>query len=88
MFKSQEDQIAVLGICVDAPALTDSSAELNYHAVHNGRAASTCFAWSVRHGPGRMKLPDMATWIFCAISRPPSPPKWALVGGPISNSRK
>jgi CheY-like chemotaxis protein len=90
MFKSQEDQIAVLGICVDAPALTDSSAELNYHAVHNGRRGIDMLRMvSFDMVLVGMKLPDMATWDFLRHLKAAFPhQKWALVGGPISEQQE
>jgi CheY-like chemotaxis protein len=90
MFKSQEDQIAVLGICVDSPMLAGVSSELNYHAVHNGRRAIDMLRMvSFEVVLIGTKLPDMATWDFLRHMKTAFPnQKWALVGGPITEQQE
>jgi CheY-like chemotaxis protein len=90
MFKSQEEQVAVLGICVDAPTMAGRSAELNYHAVHNGRRAIDMLRMvSFDFLLVGLKLPDMATWDFLRHLKTAFPQqKWALVGGPVSEQQE
>lgn len=90
MFKCQEEQVAVLGICVDPPATAGRSAELNYHAVHNGRRAIDILRMvSFDFLLVGLKLPDMATWDFLRHLKTAFPQqKWALVGGPISEQQE
>src|SRR5258708_5047996 len=90
MFKCQEDQIAVLGICVDAPASAAGSTELNYHEVHNGRRAIDMLRMvSFDIVLVGMNLPDMSTWDFLRHLKTAFPQqKWALVGGPVSEQQE
>ena len=90
MFKCQEDQVAVLGICVDPPTMAGRSAELNYHAVHNGRRAIDMLRMvSFDFLMVGLNLPDMATWDFLRHLKTAFPQqKWALVGGPISEQQE
>jgi len=90
MFKCQEDQVAVLGICVDAPATNGSDGELNYHAVQNGRRGIDMLRMVsfdiVLIG---MRLPDISTWEFLRHLKAAFPnQKWALVGGPVSEQQE
>jgi CheY-like chemotaxis protein len=90
MFKCQEDQVAVLGICVDAPSTAGSGAELNYHAVHNGRRAIDMLRMvSFDMVLVGVNVPDMAVWDFLRHMKTAFPnQKWALVGGPISEQQE
>jgi CheY-like chemotaxis protein len=90
MFKCQEDQIAVLGICVDAPPNTGPAEEMNYHAVHNGRRAIDMLRMvSFDIVLVGLKLPDMAVWDFLRHLKAGFPnQKWAMVGGPISTKQE
>lgn len=90
MFKCQEDQVAVLGICVDAPVTTVTDGELNYHAVQNGRRAIDMLRMvsfdMVLIG---MRLPDISTWEFLRHLKAAFPnQRWALVGGPVSEQQE
>jgi CheY-like chemotaxis protein len=90
MFKCQEDQVAVLGICVEPPTMVGRSVELNYHAVHNGRRAIDMLRMvSFDMLLIGLKLPDMATWDFLRHLKTAFPhQKWALIGGPITEQEE
>ena len=90
MFKCQEDHVAVLGICVDAPTPATGSGELNYHAVHNGRRAIDMLRMvSFDVVLVGMRIPDMSTWDFLRHMKTAFPnQKWALVGGPITEQQE
>lgn len=90
MFKCQEDQVAVLGICVEPPTMVGRSVELNYHAVHNGRRAIDMLRMvSFDMMLVGLNLPDMATWDFLRHLKTAFPyQKWALVGGPITEQQE
>jgi DNA-binding NarL/FixJ family response regulator len=90
MFKCQEDQIAVLGICVDSPAAAGNVDSLNYHAVHNGRRGIDMLRMvSFDIVLVGLKLPDMSVWDFLRHLKTAFPnQKWAMVGGPISEKQE
>ncbi|MGD1276339.1 MAG: hypothetical protein ABR964_03845 [Tepidisphaeraceae bacterium] len=90
MFKSQEDQVAVLGICVDPPAKAGRSALLNFQAVHSGhRAIDMLRMLSFDFLLVGLKLPDMAVWDFLRHLKTAWPyQKWALIGGPVSEQQE
>jgi CheY-like chemotaxis protein len=90
MFKCQEDQVAVLGICVEPPTMVGRSVELNYHAVHNGRRAIDMLRMvSFDILLLGLNLPDMAPWDFLRHLKTAFPhQKWALVGGPITDDQE
>jgi CheY-like chemotaxis protein len=90
MFKCQEDQIAVLGICIDPPATTGPSKELNYHAAHNGRRAIDMLRMvSFDMVLVGLKMPDMSAWDFLRHLKTAFPiQKWAMVGGPITEKQE
>ncbi|MGD0390473.1 MAG: hypothetical protein ABSC42_16130 [Tepidisphaeraceae bacterium] len=90
MFKCQEDQVAVLGVCVDPPATTGPAKELNYHAAHNGRRAIDMLRMiSFDMVLVGLKMPDMAAWDFLRHLKTAFPSqKWALIGGPITEKQE
>jgi DNA-binding NtrC family response regulator len=90
MFKCQEDQVAVLGICIDAPVTAGRAEELNYHAVHNGRRAIDMLRMvSFDVVLVGMRIPDISTWDFLRHMKTAFPnQKWALVGGPITEQQE
>jgi len=90
MFKCQEDQVAVLGICVDAPTAASGSGELNYHAVHNGRRAIDMLRMvSFDVVLVGLRIPDVSTWEFLRHMKTAFPnQKWALVGGPVTEQQE
>jgi CheY-like chemotaxis protein len=90
MFKVQEDTIAVLGVCTDAPASPTQTAGLDFHSVHNGRRAIDMLRMlSFDFLLVGLKLPDMTTWDLLRHLKTAWPQqKWALVGGPITNQQE
>lgn len=90
MFKCQEDQVAVLGICIDAPAATGRADELNFHAVHNGRRAIDMLRMvSFDVVLVGLRIPDISTWEFLRHMKTAFPnQKWALVGGPVTEQQE
>jgi len=90
MFKCQEDQVAVLGICVDAPAASGNADELNYHAVHNGRRAIDMLRMvSFDVVLVGLQIPDLSIWEFLRHMKTAFPnQKWALVGGPVTEQQE
>ncbi len=90
MFKCQEDQIAVLGICVDSPATSGRAEDMNFHAVHNARRGIDMLRMvSFDIVLVGMKLPDMSVWDFLRHLKAGFPnQKWAMVGGPITEKQE
>jgi CheY-like chemotaxis protein len=90
MFKCQEDQIAVLGICIDPPTASARADELNYHAVQNGRRAIDMLRMvSFDVVLVGLKLPDMSAWDFlCHLKTAFPHQRWALVGGPVTEQQE
>ena len=90
MFKSQEEQVAVLGVCVDPPRLIDRTVELNFHMVNNGRRAIDMLRLlSFDFVLVGLDLPDMSTWDFQRHLKRAMPHlKWAVVGSPISDQQE
>jgi CheY-like chemotaxis protein len=90
MFKCQEDQVAVLGICIDAPVASGRAEELNYHAVHNGRRAIDMLRMvSFDVVLVGLRIPDISTWEFLRHMKTAFPnQKWALVGGPVTEQQE
>ena len=90
MFKCQEDQVAVLGICVDPPATTGPSEGLNYHAAHNARRAIDMLRMvSFDMVLVGLNMPDMSAWDFLRHLKTAFPnQKWAMIGGPITEKQE
>jgi DNA-binding response OmpR family regulator len=90
MFKCQEDTVAVLGICVDAPQMVGRNAELDFHAAHSGRSSIGMLRMlSFDFLLVGLKLPDMSTWDLLRHLKTAWPQqKWALVGGPITDQQE
>jgi CheY-like chemotaxis protein len=90
MFKCQEDQVSVLGVCVDTPAPSSGGAELNYHAVHNGRRAIDMLRMvSFDVVLAGLRLPDISVWEFLRHMKKAFPnQRWVLVGGPITEQQE
>jgi hypothetical protein len=73
MFKSQNEQVAVLGVCVDEPAMVGRTERLDFCSVRSGRRAVDM-----------MRMPDINTWEFVRRVRTGwAWQKWGLVGGGI-----
>ena len=85
MFKSQNEQVAVLGVCVDEPAMVGQTERLDFCSVRSGRRAIDMMRLlSFDLVLVGMRLPDTDTWDFVRRVRTAwSWQKWALVGGGI-----
>src|ERR1700753_2280162 len=90
MFKSHEEQFAVLGVCVDDPARIGRVEGLNYTAVRSGRRAIDMLRMlSFDLVVVGMRIPDIATWDFVRRVRTGwAWQKWALVGGAITEQQE
>jgi len=90
MFKSQEDQVAVLGICVDEPEMVGKTEGLNFCAVRSGRRAVDMLRMlSFDLVLVGMRIPDINTWDFVRRLRTGwAWQKWALVGGAITEQQE
>jgi CheY-like chemotaxis protein len=90
MFKHQEDEVAVLGICVDEPAQIGRIAGMSYTAATSGRRAVEMLRMmSFDFALVSIKLPDVSTWDLLRTMRTGFPYlKWALVGGPITEQQE
>jgi|GEM_PF-3055089 len=90
MFKCQEEQLEVLGVCVDEPRRMGRFAGIGYHDTPNARRAidmlrmmSYDFVLVSTH------LPDMSTWDFLRHLKVAHPQvKFALVGGPLTEQQE
>ena len=90
MFKSQDDQVAVLGVCVDEPELIGKTEGLNFCSVRSGRRAIDMLRMlSFDLVMVGMRIPDLNTWDFVRRLRTGwAWQKWALVGGAISEQQE
>jgi DNA-binding NarL/FixJ family response regulator len=90
MFKVQEENVAVLGICIDQPLLVGRVEGLNFHSSHSARRAIDMLRMlSFDFALVGLKLPDMSTWDFLRHLKTAWPQqKWALVGGPITEQQE
>jgi hypothetical protein len=90
MFKSREDHVSVLGICVELPDIHQQSGELDFHLAHSARRAIEltrllAFDFTLVG----LKLPDMSTWDFLRRMKSIMPnQKWGLVAGPITEQQE
>ena len=90
MFKSQEEQVAILGLCVEDPAQVGRVEGLNYVAVRSGRRAIDMMRMlSFDVVLVGMRIPDVSTWDFVRRMRTAwSWQKWCLVSGAISEQQE
>jgi CheY-like chemotaxis protein len=90
MFKSCEDQIEVLGVCVDEPLTFDRYTPIRFHAAYSARRALEALRDArfdlVLLGA---TLPDLDAWNLLPLIRNDHPQlKWALVGTQVSEQQK
>jgi DNA-binding NarL/FixJ family response regulator len=90
MFKCQEEQVDVLGICIDAPARVGRVEGLGFEGVHSGRRAMDLMRMInfdfVLVGS---RLPDMSTWDFLRHLKVAHPhQKWALVAPKMTEQQE
>ncbi len=85
MFKSQNEQVTVLGVCVEEPAMVGRTERLDFCSVRSARRAVDMMRMlSFDLVLVGMRLPDASTWDFVRRVRTGSPwQKWALVGGGV-----
>ncbi len=90
MFKSQDDQVAVLGVCVEEPAMVGRVEGMNFCTVKSGRRAIDMLRMlSFDMVLVGMRIPDISSWDFVRRVRTGWPwQKWALVGGAISEQQE
>jgi DNA-binding response OmpR family regulator len=90
MFKNQEDQIAILGVCVDEPSMFGRTEGLNFCCVRSGRRAIDMLRMlSFDLVVTGMRLPDYDTWDFIRRIRAGwSWQKWALIGKDITEQQE
>ncbi len=90
MFKNQDDQVSILGICVDEPQMVGRTAGLNFCAVRSGRRAIDMLRMlSFDLVLAGMRIPDIGTWDLVRRLRAGWPwQKWALVSNAISEQQE
>jgi DNA-binding response OmpR family regulator len=90
MFKSQDDQIAILGVCVDEPPMVGRTEGLNFCCVRSGRRAIDMLRMlSFDLVVTGMRLPDIDTWDFVRRIRAGwAWQKWALIGHDITEQQE
>src|ERR1700759_3567093 len=90
MFKSQNDQVTVLGVCVDEPAMVGRTEGLDFCSVRSGRRAIDMLRMlSFDLVVVGMRIPDISTWDFVRRVRTGwAWQKWALVGGMMTEQQE
>jgi CheY-like chemotaxis protein len=90
MFKSQNDQVTVLGLCVEEPAMVGRTEGLDFCTVRSGRRAIDMLRMlSFDLVIVGMRIPDISTWDFVRRVRTGwAWQKWALVGGAITEQQE
>jgi DNA-binding response OmpR family regulator len=90
MFKSQNDQVTVLGLCVEEPAMVGRTEGLDFCTVRSGRRAIDMLRMlSFDLVIVGMRIPDITTWDFVRRVRTGwAWQKWALVGGAITEQQE
>ncbi len=90
MFKSENETVKVIGVCVDEPAMVGQSARLDFCTVRSGRRAIDMLRMlSFDLVVVGMRLPDISTWDFVRRVRTGwAWQKWALVGGAITDQQE
>ncbi len=90
MFKCQEDQLSILGLCVEEPMLIGRVAGLNYHAVNSGRRAIDMLRMlSFDLVLVGMRVPDVSAWDLVRRMRTAWPwQKWSLVAARLTEQQE
>jgi len=90
MFKSQNDQVTVLGLCVEEPAMVGRTEGLDFCTVRSGRRAIDMLRMlSFDLVIVGMRIPDISTWDFVRRVRTGwAWQKWALVGGMLTEQQE
>jgi DNA-binding NtrC family response regulator len=90
MFKSCEDQIEVLGVCVDEPLTFGRYTPIRFHPAYSARRALE----SLRDARFDLlllgsRLPDLAAWNFLPLLHNAYPRlNWVLVGSQVDDRQK
>jgi CheY-like chemotaxis protein len=90
MFKSFDDQVAILGVCVDEPQMVGRTEGLNYCAVRSARKAIDMMRMlSFDLVLVGTHIPDMNTWdLLRRMKTGFAQQKWALVGGLMTDQQE
>jgi len=90
MFKSFDDQVAILGVCVDEPQMVGRTEGLNFCAVRSARKAIDMMRMlSFDLVLVGTHIPDMNTWdLLRRMKTGFSQQKWALVGGLMTEQQE
>ena len=90
MFKSQNDQVTVLGLCVEEPTMVGRTEGLDFCSVRSGRRAIDMLRMlSFDLVIVGMRIPDISTWDFVRRVRTGwAWQKWALVGGMLTEQQE
>lgn len=90
MFKYQDDQVAVLGVCVEEPYQAGRIEGISFTAANSGRRAIDMLRMlSFDIVLVGMRLPDISVWDFVRRTRTGWPwQKWALVSGRITEQQE
>jgi DNA-binding response OmpR family regulator len=90
MFKCQEEQVSVLGVCIDEPRRQGRFEGIGFNEALSGRRAMDLLRMlSFDFLLVGTRLPDMSTWDFLRHLRTAHPQqKFALVGGPLTEQQE
>ena len=90
MFKSQNNQVTVLGVCVDEPPMLGQTQGLDFCSVRSGRRAIDMLRMlSFDLIVVGMEIPDISTWdLIRRVRTGWAWQKWALVGGMLSEQHE
>jgi len=90
MFKCQEEQLEVLGVCIEEPRCMGRFEGMGFHQASSGRRAIDLLRMlSFDFLLVGTRLPDMSTWDFLRHLKTSHPhQKWALVGGPLTEQQE
>ena len=90
MFKSQEEQTAILGVCVSEPEMVGRTEGMNFCGVRSARRAIDMLRMlSFDLVIVGMDMPDASVWDFVRRVRTGwAWQKWALVGGVITDQQE
>jgi len=86
MFKTQEENVTVLGVCINQPLLVGRIEGLAFHSSHSARRAIGMLRMlSFDFVVVGVRLPDMSIWDFLRHLKTAWPQqKWGLVGEAIT----
>jgi len=90
MLKTQEENVSVLGVCINQPLLVGRVEGLTFHSAHSARRAIDMLRiLSYDLVVVGMQLPDRSLWDFLRHLKTAWPQQtWAVVGGPITEQQE